>query len=127
MKTPEQLAADYAGAKDQLADADKVMFCVYCNDTHKGNCALGKGKNHPALNQTNLPTPAKWISVKDQLPPPQVEVLWWNKAANQSGVSSWEYMPHADDTMIEWGDAGNVSIKHFTHWMPLPEPPKDKL
>jgi hypothetical protein len=27
--------------------------------------------------------------------------------------------------MIEWGDAGNISIKNFTHWMPLPKPPED--
>jgi hypothetical protein len=52
--------------------------------------------------------------------------LWWNKAAHQAGVSSYEYMPYCNDTMIEWGDAGNVSIKNFTHWMPLPAPPKEE-
>lgn len=67
----------------------------------------------------------QWISVKDRLPAPQEEVLWWNKAAHQAGVSSYEYMPHCNDTMIEWGDAGNVSIKNFTHWMPLPAAPKE--
>lgn len=68
----------------------------------------------------------QWISVKDRLPAPREEVLWWNKAAHQAGVSSYEYMPHCNDTMIEWGDAGNVSIKNFTHWQPLPAPPKEK-
>lgn len=86
--------AGYQAAKDQLANADKVM--------------------------------PQWISVKDRLPPPQREVLWWNKAAQQAGVSSWEYMPHYNDTMIEWGDAGNVLIKNFTYWMPLPAPPKEE-
>ena len=80
-------------AKDQQADADKVM--------------------------------PQWISVKDRLPPPETEVLWWNKTAHQAGVSSWEYMSHCEDTMIYWGDAGNVSIKNFTQWMPLPKTPKD--
>lgn len=101
MKTPEQLAEEYAddwhkdcdypaeilrhtkkatetvflagyqagrlnsegvqAAKDQLADG-KVMFCVYCNDMHKGDCAECKGKNHPALRGT------QWISVKERLP-----------------------------------------------------------
>ncbi|CAB4166210.1 Domain of unknown function DUF551 [uncultured Caudovirales phage] len=152
MKTPEQMAeeygtgidlccgtsdiiiaaekgflAGYQAAKDQLADADKVMFCVYCNDTHKGNCAIGKGKNHPAFGFSEIVVKIEsgWVSVKDRLPPPQTEVLWWNKTAHQAGVSSWEYMPHCNDTMIYWGDAGNVSIKNFTHWMPLPKPSEE--
>jgi hypothetical protein len=69
---------------------------------------------------------SEWISVKDRLPSPETEVLWWNKAAHQAGVSSWEYRSYCDDTMIYWGDAGNVSIKNFTHWMPLPKPPEEK-
>ena len=69
----------------------------------------------------------QWISVKDRLPPPEVEVLWWNKTAHQAGVSNWKYMSYCDDTTIEWGDAGNVSIKNFTHWMPLPAAPKEGL
>lgn len=87
--------------KDQLADADKVM-----NSSNNSN---------------------GWISVKDRLPPPQTEVLWWNRTAHQAGVSSWEYMSHCNDTMIYWGDAGNVSIKNFTHWMPLPAAPREEV
>jgi len=34
-------------------------------------------------------------------------------------------MSHCNDTMIEWGDAGYLSIKNFTHWMPLPAGPKE--
>ena len=70
---------------------------------------------------------SEWISVKDRLPPSETEVLWWNKTAHQAGVSSWEYMSHCNDTMIYWGDAGNVSIKNFTHWMPLPAAPKEEV
>ena len=70
---------------------------------------------------------SEWISVEDRLPPPEVEVLWWNKTAHQAGVSNWKYMSYCDDTTIEWGDAGNVSIKNFTHWMPLPKPPEEGL
>jgi hypothetical protein len=121
MNSPEkQDSCEHILDMEKMVDVDKVMFCVYCNDMHKGDCAVGKGKNHPALTQP------QWISVKDRLPPPQTEVLWWNKAAHQAGVSSWEYMSYCDDTMIYWGDAGNVSIKKFTYWMPLPEPPKEE-
>jgi hypothetical protein len=68
----------------------------------------------------------QWISVKERLPPPETEVLWWNETAHQAGVSSWEYNSYCNDTMIYWGDAGNVSIKNFTHWQPLPKPPEEK-
>ena len=110
---------------EKMVDVDKVMFCVYCNDTHKGNCAIGKGKNHPTFGFSEIVVKieSSWVSVKERLPPPETEVLWWNKTAHQAGVSSWEYMSHCNDTMLYWGDAGNVSIKNFTHWMPLPEPP----
>jgi hypothetical protein len=85
--------------QDQAADADKVM-----NSSNNSN---------------------GWISVKEQLPPPETEVLWWNKTAHQAGVSSWQYKSYCNDTMIYWGDAGNLSIKNFTHWMPLPKPPEE--
>ena len=120
MNSPEkQDSCEHILDMEKMVDVDKVMFCVYCNDMHKGNCAVGKGKNHPALTQP------QWISVKDRLPPPETKVLWWNKTAHQAGVSSWEYMSHCNDTRIYWGDAGNVSIKNFTHWMPLPKQPKE--
>lgn len=86
----------------------------------KMDAAIKKAKGNSLNNSDG------WISVKERLPAPQEEVLWWNKAAQQAGVSSYEYMPLFNDTMIDWGDAGNVSIKNFTHWMPLPKPPEDK-
>lgn len=52
---------------EKMVDADKVKFCVYCNDTHKGNCAIGKGKNHPAFGLV-VKIESSWISVKDRLP-----------------------------------------------------------
>lgn len=112
-KTPEQMAEEYAEfgtqgvpdsiRKQQLMAKDKMTFL--------------------AGYQAAQP---QWISVKDRLPPPQTEVLWWNRTAHQAGVSSWEYMSDCNDTMIYWGDAGNLSIKNFTHWMPLPCAPKEE-
>jgi hypothetical protein len=111
-KSPEELAEEYiAGLESQQEGC--------CNQSY-GIAALEYG--FLAGYQAAAP---QWISVKDRLPPPQTEVLWWNKAAQQAGVSSWEYMSYCDDTRIEWGDAGNLSIRKFTHWMPLPEPPEE--
>lgn len=59
-----------------------------------------------------------WISVKDKLPE-DGEVLCYGHGEYLVG-SLYElygkYNCEADDTMIE----------NVTHWMPLPEPPKEK-
>jgi hypothetical protein len=108
-KTPMQLAFEYCD-KTSISWFDRLFVSLK-------EIRIGAFKSGYQAAQ-------QWISVKDRLPPPQTEVLWWNKTAHQAGVSSWEYMPHCNDTMIYWGDAGNVSIKNFTHWMPLPKPPE---
>ena len=114
-KTPEQLAEEWANAESDLWFADISTY----TDGHKSAVKQAYLAGYQAAQQ--------WISVKDRLPPPEVEVLWWNKTAHQAGVSNWKYMSYCDDTTIEWGDAGNVSIKNFTHWMPLPAAPKEGL
>jgi hypothetical protein len=102
---------------DQFADADKVMFCVYCNDMHKGNCAVGKGKNHPALTQP------QWISVKDRLPKEDGPILVWSGRLEDvptcaaAGYELWnwstEYSPH------------DYRLFELSHWMPLPKSPEE--
>ena len=102
--------AGYQAAQEQFADTSKVMpdTCEHILDMEKMVDVNG------------------WISVRERMPPPEVTVLWWNETADQSGVSSYKYMSHCNDTMIEWGDAGYLSIKNFTHWMPLPAAPKEE-
>jgi len=100
-------------AKQMLKEAVRIM-----TPTHE----IAKD----VLGASNiLEKPDGWISVKDRMPPPEVTVLWWNETADEAGVSSYKYMSHCNDTMIEWGDAGYLSIKNFTHWMPLPKPPEE--
>ena len=57
----------------------------------------------------------EWISVKDRLPPDSCEeVLTYNKSDGKVRIkwfSDWRNIKY-----YEW----------ITHWMPLPEPPKDK-
>lgn len=130
MKTPEEMAEEffenwqpekpkYIRPKARQYALEKVTECFLAG--------YQAAKDSACIDTNSIDTGTKmqWISVKDRLPPPETAVLWWNKAAQQSGVSSWEYMSYCDDTRIEWGDAGNVSIKNFTHWMPLPKPPEE--
>ena len=68
--------------------------------------------------ETSMVHPVRWISVKDRLPDNCVEVLvydtdcgivigWYDK---KDGIFVAEFMNELDAV---------------THWMPLPEPPKD--
>lgn len=52
----------------------------------------------------------QWISVKDGLPEP--------------GVHALVYTPDAG-IFIDFHDGFEFGIKDATHWMPLPEPPKE--
>ena len=97
---------------DQTTNVNGMRFCIYCNDFHGGACAELRGKNHPALNQTNLPTSAKWISVKDRLPSCGV-LCAWILDTTQSCIERIEV-----DDMHPWYEG-------FDYWCELPEPPKE--
>lgn len=99
--------------KDQVADADKVI----CNTPLKEILAVDTGELMPV---TNLPTPAKWISVKERLPEDDRHVV--------VRVRDGEYQ-------VAWEENGHwfmenpcctyeSQLKDVTHWMPLPEAPK---
>ena len=110
----EGYLAGYKAAQDQLADADKVMFCVYCNDMHGGDCAVGKGKNHPALAKS------QWISVKDRLPEDNSGLLLvYNSRLKKIGTSYW-------NEGIWCGGTWPVTSQFITYWMPIPELPKEE-
>lgn len=142
-KTPEEIAEEYAFAykaflvgyqaainspkkpdssehildMEKMVDADKVMFCVYCNDTHKGNCAIGKGKNHPAFGFSEIVVKieSSWVSVKDRLPEIDQWCSWWDISGATEPCTAFRGV---DDIETWW--------ENYTHWMPLPEPPKEE-
>ncbi len=67
---------------------------------------------------------SEWISVKEKLPKPYQYVLCFC----EKGVH------HLDRYIIccvtendEWNDVDYYDVSHISHWMPLPEPPKEKL
>ena len=84
------------------------------------------GVDHALQSIKGIPTadvqPVKWISVYDQLPDYNMVVLvtdgedvgtGYRYALGETGFTGWA-VPFAD---IEEDDV--------SHWMPLPEPPKD--
>ena len=65
----------------------------------------------------------KWIPVSERLPEKREDVLlcrkWWNEIQNPQ--MGWH-----NDVSGEWFDLSNRVIRNVTHWMPLPEPPKEE-
>jgi hypothetical protein len=103
MKTPEELAEEYA---DLWPD-----MCI--NGARKGFLAgyqAGRS-NSEAVQAAAAP---QWISVKDRLPKDASDVL----IAWADGVSEACF---CDD---RWCRDGRM-LRSVTHWMPLPKPPKE--
>lgn len=116
MNSPEKSdSCEHILDMEKMVDADKVKFCVYCNDTHKGNCAIGKGKNHPAFGFSEIVVKieSSWVSVKDRLPEDGVEVL---VVSDGETGASWH-----EAGEFGWAIGGTV-----THWAPLPKPPEEE-
>lgn len=74
----------------------------------------------------------KWISVKDQLPGIGEEVIVYCQP-NNDGMGKvtalCRYIRYEGATNFYWDNdypgSGNLYIQEaITHWMPLPEPPK---
>jgi len=76
----------------------------------------------------------EWISVKDRLPKIDEHVIGYAKIGEE-----WQVIPllyqyfrfHGHDSKYEWAylfayNEGYDYAKEVTHWMPLPNPPKEK-
>jgi hypothetical protein len=61
----------------------------------------------------------KWISVDDRLPENDAKVLVCD--TREDYVSSWVYFGDG----LWFGEEVVWTTKDITHWMPLPEPPKE--
>lgn len=123
MKTPEQLAEEYASfAKQYVAESIRKQQMM-AND----KIAFLAGYQ-AAKDETNLPTSAKWISVKERLP-----VFRQYNQNDESGytedvlmcfvwgrirINNFEKV----DGIVTTGYGNNLN--EVTHWMPLPEAPK---
>ncbi len=63
----------------------------------------------------------EWISVKDRLPKSRFVVLAYEKPLNTINMSFYE------NNSESWIDCDSgYYLNSVTHWMPLPEPPKEE-
>lgn len=64
-------------------------------------------------------TVQRWIPVAERLPENYQRVLCFNYNGEYK-VLRWNYIDWMWNSGIEW-----LEEKYVTHWMPLPEPPKE--
>jgi hypothetical protein len=104
----EEAEAKIQELQDQLADADKVMpdTCDHILDMGKMVDVHG------------------WISVKDRLPEQDMQILAWSGGLGDippfctGGYELWNWS-------IKFSP-NDCRLTGITHWMPLPEPPKEE-
>jgi hypothetical protein len=64
----------------------------------------------------------QWISVKDRLPNRNTNVLAWIKC----GTSEYVFIETASGDPSVCSGWKHYNKDQVTHWMPLPEPPKEE-
>lgn len=71
---------------------------------------------------------SEWISVKDRLPEYGKDVLVCD-CNSRNYISVWSLEKDTDGGTNYWEDCRGwwQSFDEVTHWMPLPEPPKEDV
>jgi len=112
MKTPEEMAEEYT--KDWWGNLPEAE-------------GMRKSARENFLAGYKAAAP-QWISVKTKLPEIDDtrisdDVLLINEYGEMgvSALVAWD-----DKITIDWGEAGDLLLEDFTHWMPLPQPPKEE-
>lgn len=111
-KTPEQMAEEWANGESDLWYADISTY----TDGHKDAI------NQAFLAGYNAAQP-QWISVKERLPELCTQVLIICGLLPFYHIA---YLTHNGD--IQWfatEDGTEYQLGYVTHWMPLPEAPKE--
>lgn len=75
--------------------------------------------NDLVLKNTSL---INWISVKDRLPRHHQDVLCYH---NANGLLCGYYSEPLGGEFVVCGNIYKIDSGTITHWMPLPEPPKE--
>jgi hypothetical protein len=63
---------------------------------------------------------SEWISVKERLPGANEDVWCYS---NRNG--GYTFIGYIGYHVRDWMENGSLHIGDVTHWMPLPEPPKE--
>ena len=109
-----------------LKDSVKETYCDVCNSYNRVKCRACNLDDAMSLidDAPTVPTFGEWVSVKDRSPENGQNIL---VASAKTGT---QYVSHKD--LIYFDPDGNACVPTsylqtfvFTHWAPLPEPPKE--
>jgi hypothetical protein len=114
----EEAEAKIQELQDQVADVSKVM-----PDTCEHILDMGKMVDVNSCSSKGILN--NWISVKDRLPRALELVLYFHEL---HGPSIGYYDPACPKPGYQWisEEWGDNKTGRITHWMPLPEPPKEE-
>ncbi len=107
-------------------DATVKAFCEKCKGyydghcVHRGECDIDVIQTAPAADVQPAP---KWISVKERLPEIGKSVLIYYPKWDGDEIQTAKLK--GDGMMFDICGEFNIRVGAVTHWMPLPEPPKD--
>ncbi|EMY3641648.1 DUF551 domain-containing protein [Escherichia coli] len=131
----DELPLDYLqGHKDglewaaQLAEANHPQTGDWLYDDPIDLArAIRKGPDMPTVQAGNSPvTPDGWISCSELMPNDKQYVWCWGKSYGWTECNTFE--GYYDWSRNKWWavtDDGEEPASKVTHWMPLPEPPKE--
>lgn len=100
-----------------LEDADHLCYVMDCDDclyVAERMCVRKLQVDHLIANGVTV---QRWIPVTERLPNPYENVIGWTKYRERGVVS------HNGKRFVWEDDEGDYA--HVTHWMPLPDAPKD--
>lgn len=117
---PEKLAEQYADDKSKayyIGENGEKKWYVTPRGQHSKEAFLAGYK--AAKDETNLPTSAKWISVKERLPEVGAPCL---VTCHEERYAIAEY------DGIKWTTLNSIAYYHpiVTHWQWLPKVPKEE-
>jgi hypothetical protein len=101
-------------AEKEIDDTAKLLI------NQKNEILMLEGAQH-VMCEIMEEQQTKWISVYDRLPEEGKVVLAFGTRSSTTGMFQGTQKDHPE----RWHWKGNC-IKHVSHWMPLPEPPKEK-
>lgn len=116
MKTPDEIKKGL----ERCGEVGRCVACPYYQGHNVLNCVLHKSRDALALIQQLEAQVPRWIPVEEQPEPPEDDVYycygyWIGSGKKQAETAEYSYG--------EWKIANNFVL---THWMPLPEPPKEE-
>ena len=102
-------------------DSNTDCFCVTSDDIASLNVHIDIDAVRRAVN--DVPAVSGWVSVKDRLPDKEGQyICWFGKNTLIKGAAIATYL----EELKAFGSFESLkTYPNVTHWMPLPEPPKE--